>query len=268
MNKTEIFGDVVLIAQKFFYKSVSFFCKNDEKTTLKPYMISQQIYLKKMSYVPELVALYDICPYIRKLALDNETIRVAVKDYLEGGEKKDAIIKKYGKIEDWNTSEVTDMSGLFRGFDFDNELNREHTVMRNFNEDISKWDTSNVTTMKGMFMGAESFNQPIGKWDISNVTIIGGMFYESHTFNQSIGEWDTSKVTIMKGMFSGSKSFNKPIEEWDTSNVTDMEGMFLEAESFNKPIGGWNTSKVSNMSCMFYDATSFNPENAPWYNDE
>jgi hypothetical protein len=43
------------------------------------------------------------------LVLNNETIRVAVKDYLEGGEKKDAIIKKYGKIEDWDTSNVTDM---------------------------------------------------------------------------------------------------------------------------------------------------------------
>ena len=58
-------------------------------------MISQQIYLKKMSYAPEFVALYEIVPFII-LALDNESIRVAVKDYLEGGELKDAIIKKYG----------------------------------------------------------------------------------------------------------------------------------------------------------------------------
>ena len=65
-----------------------------------------------MSYVPEFVALYEIEPYII-LALYNETIRVAVKDYLEGGEKRDSIIKKYGKIEDWNTTEVTDMSVLF-----------------------------------------------------------------------------------------------------------------------------------------------------------
>ena len=76
-------------------------------------MISQQIYLKKMSYVPEFVALYEIIPYIRNLPLDDETIRVAVKDYYKGGNKKDAIIKKYGKIEDWNTSEVTDMTNLF-----------------------------------------------------------------------------------------------------------------------------------------------------------
>ena len=81
-----------------------------------------------MSYVPEFLALYEIEPYII-LALDNETIRIAVKNYLEGGELKDAIIKKYGKIEDWNTSEVTDMSNLF--------MNRS-----GFNEDIGEWDTS------------------------------------------------------------------------------------------------------------------------------
>ena len=97
-------------------------------------MITQQIYLKKMSYVPEFVALYEIVPYIEYLALNNESIRVAVKDYLEGGEKKDAIVKRYGPIGNWNTSKVTDMSKLF--------MNRS-----GFNEDIGEWDTSNVTNM-------------------------------------------------------------------------------------------------------------------------
>ena len=76
-------------------------------------MILQQIYLKKMSYVPEFVALYEINPYNEYLVLNNETIRVAVKDYLEGGEKKDAVVKIYGPIEDWDTSNVTDMNRLF-----------------------------------------------------------------------------------------------------------------------------------------------------------
>ena len=40
-----------------------------------------------------------------------------------------------------------------------------------FNGDISSWDTSNVTDMKGMFSGATAFNQDIGSWDTSNVTI-------------------------------------------------------------------------------------------------
>ena len=59
-----------------------------------------------MSYVPDFVALYEIVPYIRNLPLNNESIRVALKYYHKGGEKQDAIINKYGKIEDWNTSEV------------------------------------------------------------------------------------------------------------------------------------------------------------------
>ena len=69
-----------------------------------------------MMYVPEFVALYEIIPYIRNLPLDNDTIRNAVKDYLEGGKKKDVIIKKYGKIEDWNTSEVTRFARRHLGF--------------------------------------------------------------------------------------------------------------------------------------------------------
>ena len=147
-------------------------------------MISQQIYLKKMSYVPELVALYEICPYII-LALDNESIRVAVKDYLYGGKKKDAIIKKYGKIGDWNTSDITTMYRLFY-------------EERDFNEDISKWDTSNVTNMSFMFFCAMNFNQDITKWDTSKVTNMKYMLLQAFNFNQPIGEWNVSKVTKME----------------------------------------------------------------------
>ena len=59
-----------------------------------------------MTCVPEFVALYEIVPYIEYLPLNNETIRVALEDYHKGGEKQDAIINKYGKIEDWNTTDV------------------------------------------------------------------------------------------------------------------------------------------------------------------
>ena len=52
-----------------------------------------------MIYVPEFVALYEIFPYIEYLALDNDTIRNAVKDYLEGGETRNAIIKKMVRLK-------------------------------------------------------------------------------------------------------------------------------------------------------------------------
>ena len=199
-----------------------------------------------MSYVPEFVALYEINPYIEYLPLDDETIRVAVKDYLEGGDLKDAIIKKYGKIEDWNTSKVTNMSGLFKGFFYDDNVGVCSLMIKQcyyyFNEDISKWDTSNVIYMEEMFSLTKNFNQPIGRWNTSN-------------------------VTNMSHMFEFAINFNQPIEKWDTSNVTDMGYMFLRAESFNQPIEKWDTSNVTTMEDMFDYAESFNLENAPWYHE-
>ena len=97
-------------------------------------------------------------------------------------------------------------------------------------------DTSNITDMSGMFAGAESFNQPIGEWDTSKVTDMSGMFAGAESFNQPIGKWDTSKVTNMMIMFAKAKSFNQPIGDWNTSHVTNMHGMFWEATSFNQPI--------------------------------
>ena len=159
-----------------FEITVRFFVKMMKKTTLKLYMISQQIYLKKMSYVPEFVALYEIIPYIEYLPLNNETIRVAVKQFdgKWGVTKKDAIIKKYGKIEDWNTSEVTDMNRLFQCCSY-------------FIEDISKWDTSKVTNMCRMFCMAYHFNQNISKWNTSSVINMNCMFAHTERFNQHIG---------------------------------------------------------------------------------
>mgnify|MGYP006146823925 CR=1 FL=1 len=37
------------------------------------------------------------------------------------------------------------------------------------NQDIGTWNTSNVTDMSGMFNGASNFNQHISKWNI-NIT--------------------------------------------------------------------------------------------------
>ncbi len=38
-----------------------------------------------------------------------------------------------------------------------------------FNGDISNWNTSNVTNMAGMFAYANLFNQDLNNWDTSNV---------------------------------------------------------------------------------------------------
>ena len=75
----------------------------------------------------------------------HDALRRAVKDYLAGGARKEDIKKKYGEI--------------------------------------NNWDVSNVTDMTQMFYNAESFNQPLNKWNVSKVTNMGGMFYGANSFN-------------------------------------------------------------------------------------
>ncbi|XRB10125.1 DUF285 domain-containing protein [Pycnococcus provasolii] len=127
----------------------------------------------------------------------------------------------FGKISEWDTSQVTDMSQLFNGASA-------------FNEDISKWNTSKVTDMRDMFSGAELFNQDISKWNTSKVTDMSYMFNLAYAFKQDISGWDTSKVTKMNGMLYFATSFDQDISKWNTSKVTDMSNMFFGADAFNK----------------------------------
>jgi hypothetical protein len=52
---------------------------------------------------------------------------------------KKEVIQRYGRVEDWNTSNVTTFANLFNG---------DSKLLNYFNADLSKWDTSKVYTMK------------------------------------------------------------------------------------------------------------------------
>jgi hypothetical protein len=79
-----------------------------------------------------------------------------------------------------------------------------------FGDHIGGFDTSQVTNMSGMFNGASSFNQPIGQWKTNQVTGMRGMFCNASSFNQPIGQWKTNQVTDMSDMFLGASSMTHP----------------------------------------------------------
>ncbi len=149
-------------------------------------------------------------------------------------------------MNDWDTSQVTDMSGMFFNANA-------------FNQDIGAWDTSQVTTMNTLFGDTSVFNQDIGAWDTSQVTDMGWMFYQANEFNQDLGAWDTSQVTDMSVMFHQANAFNQDIGAWDTSTVVDMSFMFSNANAFNQDIGGWDISSVLDMASMFQSVTLSTP---------
>ena len=94
------------------------------------------------------------------MEFNNNTIRPAVELYLENETEGQ---EKYGHINTWNVSNVTDMSQLFSGANA-------------FNQPLNNWDVGNVTNMDSMFACAASFNQPLNNWNVSNVTDMRGMF--------------------------------------------------------------------------------------------
>jgi len=155
-----------------------------------------------------------------------------------------------GKISEWDTSNITDMSNLF--------------YRTSFNDDISQWNVSNVTNMDNMFNVAPKFNQPIGDWNVSKVTSMVDMFRSAINFNQPIGGWNVSNVIDMHGMLANVKAFNQPIGGWKVQNVINMGTMFAGTEVFNQHIGDWNVSNVINMGSMFQYAKAFNQPIDDW----
>ena len=182
----------------------------------------------------------------------------------------------YGDINTWDTSQITEMAGLFSNKGtFNSDISNWNTsnvrsmnLMFNnataFNADISGWNTVAVTHMNSMFNNATVFNADISGWNTANVKAMNGMFNNATVFNADISGWNTANVTNMSGMFDGATAFNADISGWNTANVTDMMYMFKNTQKFNQNIGRWNTANVIQMSGMFWDAVAFNQSIGMW----
>jgi len=113
-----------------------------------------------------------------KYKFNNDTIIVAVGEWFEDS---NSAKNKYGPINDWDVSNVTNMCDLFSSAEF-------------FNESLNDWDVSNVITMKCMFQDATAFNQPLNNWGVSNLKYMEDVFYNAIAFNQPLNNWDLRNV--------------------------------------------------------------------------
>jgi surface protein len=95
-----------------------------------------------------------------------------------------------------------------------------------FNQDLNSWDTTNVTDMSGMFEGATAFNDgdvtlveaPGVGWDTTNVTDMNDMFEGDVAFDQDLGSWNISQVSNLADALDytsmSTTNFDATLEGW------------------------------------------------------
>lgn len=171
--------------------------------------------------------------------------------------------KNYLRIDNLDTSKVTDISYMFYGCN----------VSYIYNDTFTSLDTSKVSNMEYMFannVNVTTLN--LSSFDTSSVTNMRNMFYNDGKLTSlNLNNFDTSLVTNMYEMFRGCSALKTlEIDGFNTKNVTTMRTMFYGCSSLTLlNLNSFDTSAVTNMGSMFYgcagltqiDLSSFNLSN-------
>ncbi|MCI6573148.1 MAG: BspA family leucine-rich repeat surface protein, partial [Firmicutes bacterium] len=155
-----------------------------------------------------------------------------------------------------------DSSNLFSNSTYANQLKSLTSIS------FSNFNTSNVTDMYGMFYGCQALTSlDVSNFNTSKVTNMGYMFYACFKLTSlNVSNFNTSKVTGMSGMFNAcSELTSLNLSNFNTSQATNMDRMFKDCSSLTSlNVSSFSTSKVTDMSRMFQSCsklTSLNVSN-------
>ena len=199
--------------------------------------------------------------------------------------------KKLTSIEGFqylNTSEVTDMSGMFANCKSLTALD-----LKNFNTqkvesmssmfaqcsalttlDLSKFNTSNVKEMRELFFFCTSLtNLDLTSFNTQKVESMSSMFAQCSALTTlDLSKFNTSNVTDMNGMFNSCSALtNLDLKNFNTEKVKDMSGMFAGCSALtNLDLSQFNTKNVTKMNAMFYKCSALTTIYCPytWQSNE
>ncbi len=152
-------------------------------------------------------------------------------------------------LEHLNTSDVTDMAGMFANCESLSTL------------DLSGFNTENVQNMERMFNGCRILTTlDLSSFNTSNVTRMCQMFSNCGALaSLDLSGFNTSNVTTMSGMFHSCRSLvTLDLSGFNTSNVTDMGGMFSGCNHLETIFASnnWSTVALTYSDYMFYGCAS------------
>ncbi|MFD1433300.1 BspA family leucine-rich repeat surface protein [Lacticaseibacillus yichunensis] len=195
---------------------------------------------------------------IKKISVEGHVKLPAISAYLFGNVntiRSWSSLTSVTGLENFDTSAVTDMSGMFS---YDDKLTQI--------EGLNNWDTANVTSFKNTFsyMGSRTstISADLSDWNTSNVTTMQNMFLQTGFVNVgSLSTWKTGKVTDMRSMFSYAK-LTSPLDlsDWDMSHVTTIALMFNNTSWISSigDLSNWNVSNITDMSSAFNSMKAVN----------
>ena len=169
-------------------------------------------------------------------------------------------LKQIEGLENLNTSEVKNMSGMFSGCSVLTSL------------DVSHFSTQNVTNMSGMFSGCSVLTSlDLKHFNTQNVTDMGPMFSNCKALTSlDVSHFNTQNVTDMGHMFWGCSGLpSLDVSHFNTQNVTNMSGMFNGCSGLTSlDVSHFNTQNVTNMSGMFVDCSGLTSLDVSHFNTE
>ena len=158
-------------------------------------------------------------------------------------------LKTIEGIENLNTEEVTNMSGMFNNCQSLTSL------------DLSSFNTAKVTNMDDMFISCSSLTSlDLSSFNTAKVVDMSCMFSGCYGLaSLDLSSFNTAEVTNMSAMFGNCSALTSlDVSSFNTVKVTNMSAMFSDCSSLNKIYVSnyFATSKVSSSDGMFYGCTS------------
>lgn len=178
-------------------------------------------------------------------------------------------LETIGGLERIDTSEVTDMSGMFQNCSNLKSLPIQHLKTDSVvlapsmfegcsslaEMDLSELNMKNTIDMSKFMSGCSSvklikFPQTRDVQTLSRAFEFVGLSSQYLTFE---GELNTSNCEDMSYMFNRSSTHSYQFaENFDTSSLKNAEGMFYECGIMEIDLSKWNTSNLETTKQMFY----------------